>query len=171
MYGKKTEPAALLKMAAADWQVVKIKEASLDNPLGRHVLNLAETENGRTETTMKATRDPTPPRRRELTVLGEPTVFAFRQGKRVADNQRVWKIWGSFGTEKSSVALILMIPEAEYDEDAVVRMIESIRAPDLSKRGSSNESPTGAAPSKTEEEKPATQEPEKAGTGDSNKRD
>ena len=39
----------------------------------------------------------------------------------------VAKVMGIFRTQKALVGLVLTIPEDEYDEDAVVKMIESIR--------------------------------------------
>jgi hypothetical protein len=66
---------------------------------------------------------------RELTVLGKPETFQFLKGKRQAGGKTLRKAGGAFTIGNSRVALIYTIPEEEYDEEAVVRMIESIRVP------------------------------------------
>jgi uncharacterized membrane protein len=131
VFGKPTENAALLKMAILRMQTPGIDSSvPLDEPTSRQVLKAAENENGRTDTTLRVTRVKIEPSHRELTVLGQPVDFSFRQGKLVAGGKPVWKIWGAFGTMNEMTGLIILIPESEYDEEAIVRMIESIRPGD-----------------------------------------
>lgn len=66
---------------------------------------------------------------REFTINGEKVPFEFIKGTG-ADNARVFRqVVGVFRGKSGSVMVMLMVPEAEYDEPAVVRMIESIRMP------------------------------------------
>lgn len=64
---------------------------------------------------------------RELTIAGENAVFRFQNGILKRTEKPVWKVSGVFKTARGRVALVYTIPAAEYDEEAVVRMIESIR--------------------------------------------
>jgi hypothetical protein len=64
---------------------------------------------------------------RKLTVLGRSVPFRFVRGTRAPEEPKVAKVQGAFLTKKSMVGLIFTIPETEYDEEAVVKMIESIR--------------------------------------------
>jgi hypothetical protein len=86
---------------------------------------------------------------RELTVLGRSVPFHFLRGTRTAGTAKVAKVQGAFLTKKGVIGVIFTIPETEYDEEAVVKMIESIRpaagdaAPD---DDTADDSATGAAP-------------------------
>ena len=63
---------------------------------------------------------------RMLTVMGEENPFSFSKG-RLPDTQEVaWIVSGTFSTQTGVVALTCVIPESEYDEQAVIRLIESI---------------------------------------------
>ncbi len=95
--------------------------------MARSVLRLAEEENGRTHTVLKVTRQQLEHTHRDLIVLGRKSLFSFKHGKRASDSKPVWKVWGAFSTKFGAAALILLVPESEYDEAAVVHMIESIR--------------------------------------------
>jgi len=66
---------------------------------------------------------------RELTVLGSPVRFRFSKGKMFQSQTAVCKVSGSFQIEAGPAVLIYTIPDAEFDEESVVRMIESIRPP------------------------------------------
>lgn len=146
VFGNQTKNGALLKMALMRLEIPGTQPAiPLDEPTARQVLKFAENEAGRTDTTLRATRVKIEPRHRELTVFGKPVDFSFRQGKLAAGGQPVWKIWGAFGTMNKMTALIIVIPESEYDEEAIVRLIESIRPGDTDKPAAGEES-TAAPP-------------------------
>jgi hypothetical protein len=119
-------------MALTNWQTPNFEAlASADDPQVREAIKAVEADYGsRSETTLKATRHEMKILQRELTVLGQQTVFRFIQGKRALDNKPVWKIWGGFGTTNGLALMILLVPESEFDEEAVVRMIEGIRQAD-----------------------------------------
>jgi hypothetical protein len=81
---------------------------------------------GGTTTILRGTNSTTT---RELTVLGQPASFKTMRGAVGPNEVRVTKVIGSFRTKAARIVLSYTIPEEEYDEDAVVRMIESIRPP------------------------------------------
>lgn len=64
---------------------------------------------------------------RELAVSGERVVFRFQNGTLKRTGKPIRKVSGVFKMGRGRVALVYTIPEAEYDEEAIVRMIESIR--------------------------------------------
>jgi hypothetical protein len=150
VFGKKTDDAALLKLGASNAEAGRTHSpASLDDPMMmKYVVGIAETENGRTITTLKATQSQKKGEylQRDLTVLGQKAAFAFKHGKRTSDNKPVWKVWGSFTTANGAAALILLVPESEFDEEAIVRMIESIRPATDEKSGSSADTDKAAKP-------------------------
>jgi hypothetical protein len=150
VFGKKTEDAAILKLGACNTATGRSPSpASLDDPMMmKYVLGIAETENGRTTTILKAAQSQKKGEylQRDLTVLGQKAAFAFKHGKRTSDNKPVWKIWGSFTTANGAAALILLVPESEFDEEAIVRMIESIRPATDEKSGSSADTDKAANP-------------------------
>jgi hypothetical protein len=66
---------------------------------------------------------------REFTINGEKVPFEFIKGTG-ADHARAFRqVVGIFRVKAGTVMVMLMVPEGEYDEPAVVRMIESIRSP------------------------------------------
>ena len=123
VFGKRTEDAALLKLAGVDREVMAA--VASDNEIRDQMLQMAENENGRTDTGLKKPRQTT--EQRELTVLGKKAVFEFKHGRRAMDNTPVCKILGVFETPTGTAALVYMLPESEFDEEAIVHMIESIR--------------------------------------------
>ncbi|MFN0055074.1 MAG: hypothetical protein ACKV0T_23115 [Planctomycetales bacterium] len=62
---------------------------------------------------------------RDLTVRGQTTKFEFNKG--TAGGKTVRQVIGSFPSPKGVAMLMLMLPDEGYEEEAVVRMIESIR--------------------------------------------
>jgi hypothetical protein len=64
---------------------------------------------------------------RELTVLGQRSSIEIIHGTRGRGAKRYAKVAGVFSTEQARIAVVFIIPEEEYDEEAVVRMFESIR--------------------------------------------
>jgi len=132
VFSKQSDNSALLKMARAEWMMPDATALSApDDPQARHALEIVESDSGgRSETTLRATRQEIKTFQRELTVLGQQANFTFKQGKRALDNKPVWKIWGAFGTTNGAAAMIMLIPASEFDEQAVVRMIEGIHQAD-----------------------------------------
>jgi hypothetical protein len=65
---------------------------------------------------------------RDVTVRGEPVEFEFNKGTS-ADGKPVRQVLGAFKTSGGVTLLNLIAPEESYDEVAVMKMIESIRAP------------------------------------------
>jgi hypothetical protein len=63
---------------------------------------------------------------RVMTVMGEEVAFKFAKGRLSANREVGWQVTGMFPTETGLVALKCVVPESEYDEQAVIRMIESI---------------------------------------------
>ena len=125
-FGNVSENGALLKLAQIDWPMSIEGITDLDNMMQAQVLSAAEKGDGRIDTTLKASRQKPESIQRELMVLGQKVEFVFRKGKRASGNQRVWKTRGAFAAKQGGVALVLMVPESEFDEESIVRMIESI---------------------------------------------
>src|SRR5438445_1711693 len=125
-FGRKSDDGSTLKMARSERGFVP--------PGGHPKLNskiLLETFDWRpdqTDTKLAEVLDP-PATTKELTVLGESAEFQFLRGELLDNGKIVWKVLGTFNTSRGPVALIYTIPEDEYDEESVVRMIESIRPP------------------------------------------
>src|SRR6185369_3507808 len=97
--------SALLKMAVSVWHVPGVESLSLDNETtAREVLRIAEDEYGQTSTVLKVTRQKKEQTQRELMVLGQKSVFTFKNGKRASNSKPVWKVWGAFGTKFGAAA-------------------------------------------------------------------
>ena len=129
VFGKKNESSALLKLVGADSREGdKAVATSSDDASRRQALQMAETDGGRFDTSLRSTRQKMEPVQRELMVLGQKSVFEFRQGKQASGKKSVWHVSGAFRTATGLAVLIYMVPESDFDEEAVVRMIESIRA-------------------------------------------
>jgi hypothetical protein len=142
VFGKKSDNAALLKLAGSNWKLFEdAPRANSDDAIRFEVMKIAESnDNGRTHTVLKSTRKEMNSMQRELSVLGDKAMFEFRQGTRESDKKPVWRVWGTFRIPKGMAALIYLVPEAEFDEEAVVRMIESIRPPVLDESATDDES-------------------------------
>jgi hypothetical protein len=107
---------------------------------GEMVLHVADRGDELTDTTL--TGMPEPESTRELTVLGNLEKFKFFRGKRSSGEKTVRKVAGSFMIPAGLIVLIYTIPEEEYDEEAVVRMIESIRLAERKSAGQTETSPS-----------------------------
>jgi len=132
-FSRQSDDVAVLKMAGTDWIMPPGAgdDIPADDPQVRQAVKLVESDYGsQSETTLKVTRLELKTFHREITVLGRKTTFTFKQGKRASDNKPVWKIWGGFDTTNGLAALIMLLPESEFDEEVIVRMLESIRQPD-----------------------------------------
>jgi hypothetical protein len=64
--------------------------------------------------------------KRVLTVMGKEISFSFTKGRLSDTQEGGWKVTGMFSTQTGVVALKCVVPESEYDEQAVIRLIESI---------------------------------------------
>ncbi len=83
-------------------------------------------ERGRT-----ALRDTNPTgTKHEMTVLGQRVEFEITRGVLQASSVPAVKVSGWFSSKTARMALIYAISEEEYDEEAVARMIASIRIPE-----------------------------------------
>jgi len=162
VFGKKSENAAVLKLAGIYLEIADIiPGAPADNEMRRQVLEMAATDTGRNDTTLKRTREKMKSAERELTVLGRSAVFEFSQGKRDSDKKPVWRIAGAFRTDTGMAALVYLVPESEFDEEAVVRMIESLRpAPDEDADADEPSAPRKPIPGNSIPDKPETARPE-----------
>jgi len=101
---------------------------------------------------------------REFTINGEKVPFEFIKGN--ANGAPSRQVVGLFpGRNATTIMFLLMAPEAEYDEAAVVKMIESIRLPAESSADESDEEsdmPEHAAPKETPEPAHENDEPAEA---------
>ncbi|MGE5194357.1 MAG: hypothetical protein ACM3U2_17860 [Deltaproteobacteria bacterium] len=98
---------------------------------------------------------------RELTVLGQRASVEITDGTLSPGAIRVAKVAGCFSAPKARFGVVYIIPEDEYDEEAVVRMFESIQLPsgDSIPEASVSESPSRADTSGGRADKPARAEP------------
>jgi hypothetical protein len=72
--------------------------------------------------------DPTSlPETREFSILGRSATFRVVDGTLVENQTPVRRLSGVFRSKKAYLALDYVIPSAEYDEAAILTMIESIR--------------------------------------------
>lgn len=67
---------------------------------------------------------------REFTINGEKVPFEFIKGTAAHGGVPTRQVVGVFQGRGGMVMLMLMVPESDYDEAAVVGMLESIRLPD-----------------------------------------
>jgi hypothetical protein len=65
---------------------------------------------------------------REFTIGGEKVPFEFIKGTSAQGPSR--QVVGVFQGRNGVIMVMLIVPESDYDEAAVVRMLESIRLPD-----------------------------------------
>jgi len=100
--------------------------------------------------------------KRTFTVCGKEVEFEFNVGK---DDQGtvVHEVMGVFETAHGLVLLLLIADEQQYDEAAVVKMIESIRDPaeseDEAEEGDPADQPSAEATPKTDASPPGEQSP------------
>jgi hypothetical protein len=66
---------------------------------------------------------------REFEINGEKVQFEFIRGKSPNGGGPVRQVVGLFPGRQGTVMLMVMVPESEYDEAAIAKMIESIRLP------------------------------------------
>lgn len=64
---------------------------------------------------------------REIEIRGEPIPFEFNEGTNAGQDQKIHMIRGVFRGKRGAVLLQLMIPDDDYDEDAVLEMLQSIK--------------------------------------------
>jgi hypothetical protein len=99
--------------------------------------------------------------KRELTVLGQRASVEITNGTLDISAKRVAKVAGCFSTEKARFAVLYIIPLDEYDEDAILRMFESIQPPsgDSTPEASDSEGHSSADASGGSADEPARAEP------------
>jgi hypothetical protein len=66
---------------------------------------------------------------REFTINGESVPFEFIKGTAAQGGVPTRQVVGIFPGREGTVMLMLMAPESEYNEEEIVKMIESIRVP------------------------------------------
>lgn len=63
---------------------------------------------------------------RELTVRGNPVEFEFSKGIGTLSETELQQIEGTFETKSGAIRIFVQVPAEDYDEEALVKMIESI---------------------------------------------
>jgi hypothetical protein len=66
---------------------------------------------------------------REFTINGEKVPFEFIKGTAANGGTPMRQVVGVFPGRSGMVMVMVMVPESEYNEEAIVKMIESIRLP------------------------------------------
>src|SRR5262249_9486532 len=66
---------------------------------------------------------------RDFTINGESVPFEFIKGTAPNGGAPTRQVGGLFPGRNGMVMVMVMVPESEYNEDAIVKMIESIRLP------------------------------------------
>jgi hypothetical protein len=124
IFGRKSAEGFLLQLSKIDFTMAPPgidRNASSSMPM--QMLELENSIPGQSP----FTPDPEGPvATHTVTVLGEPTPFKFAKGRIPENQEPAWKVSGTFTTETGLVALLYIVPEDDYDEEAVIRMIESI---------------------------------------------
>ena len=64
---------------------------------------------------------------RELTVQGEPVEFLFTKGHGSMSDQDMRQVEGTYSANGGRVRIIVQMPEEYYNEEEIVKMIESIQ--------------------------------------------
>jgi hypothetical protein len=64
---------------------------------------------------------------RELTVQGEPVEFQFTKGHGSMSDQEMRQVEGTYSANGGRVRIIVQMPEEDYNEEEIVKMIESIQ--------------------------------------------
>jgi hypothetical protein len=67
---------------------------------------------------------------REFTINGEKVPFDFVKGTAPSGGVPTRQVVGMFAGRNGTILVMVMAPESEYHEEAIVKMIESIRLPD-----------------------------------------
>ena len=96
-----------------DQQFQQIQEMYRSQSLGQHYLP---------EPLTSSESEP-----RELTVRGEPVEFQFTKGHGSMSDQEMRQVEGTFSSDGGRIRIIVQMPEEDYNEDDVVKMIESIQ--------------------------------------------
>jgi hypothetical protein len=78
---------------------------------------------------------------REFTINGEKVPFEFIKGTSPNGGVPTRQVVGIFAGQNGTVLLMVMVPESEYHEEAIVKMIESIRLPGGESEGEDAEVP------------------------------
>jgi hypothetical protein len=128
VFGRRSHEGALLKLSQMDPPAMQGGPSG--PPVPDHMLMQMAERGGELTSSKFAEVDQASVSSRELTILGSPATFHFVPGKRTIGGKNMRKVGGAFTLGSSRIALIYTIPEEEYDEEAVVRMIESIQAPE-----------------------------------------
>lgn len=97
---------------------------------------------------------------RELMVRGQKVAFQFIKGINETTGAVVREVLGSFPTQNGIGMLMLVVPEDEYDEPAVLKMIDSIDNPVVAEPGpaagpADSTPPEESAPDETPSGEPA----------------
>ena len=125
-FGREPGDGALMKMGRTEFS----DEQSANEVLARIPFILQTLERGdENQSTVLNPEGISPETNRELMVLGMPFPFRFNRGSLGKGKVPVIKAVGGFLTRKEFVLLIVTLPAAEYDERAIVQIIESIRHP------------------------------------------
>lgn len=127
VFGRKIADGTLLKLRQFD--LSNAPPGSDPQSFAPRMMQMTELGDERTNTSFTGEGESSESTR-ELTVAGKTAVFRFLKGKRSASEKTLWKVTGTFTAGKGFVGLVYTIPEADYNEDAVLRMIESIEPPD-----------------------------------------
>jgi hypothetical protein len=101
---------------------------------------------------------------REFTINGEKVPFEFIKG-RGANGVPTRQVVGMFAGRTGTIMLMIMTPESDYHEEAIVKMIESIRLPDDAE--DSMDSNDVAMPEKQPASDDSSREEEPHGEGES----
>jgi hypothetical protein len=124
VFGRKLAEGFALQLAKIDFSMVP---AGVDRGDSIPVLTqMLEMENSAPGTNhFMPEREPTETTR-VLTVMGEEVPFTFSKGRLLDTGGAASKVTGTFPTRSGLVAFKCIVPENEFDEQAVSRMIESI---------------------------------------------
>jgi len=125
-FGSRNTDGALLKLARFDLSMAP--PGSDPRSHEPRLMRMAETGKGKTSTSI-AKETESSESTRQLTILGESVAFRFVKGKSHAGDRYLRKVTGTFRAANGFVALVYTTPDANYEEEAVVHMLESIRAP------------------------------------------
>jgi hypothetical protein len=89
-------------------------------------------------------------------INGEDVEFDFVKGNRPGENIVFRQVTGIFRGNNGTVMLILIVPDSEYNEEAVIKMIKSIRVPGSDTATESAEATTGEGTPKMDDGTNAT---------------
>ena len=123
-FGHQPFDGALLKIKQSLVSVARTDNERLSQE--RMLMNSADGGGFQTNTLLGSV----PIRTRNLTVLGQSVEFQFSCGALVSNGNHVCKAAGAFRSGRNLFALVCTAPPDEFDEEAIVSMIESIAPPD-----------------------------------------